>query len=682
MDECYNFLKSYELNHRGTGAFWTVAKDSLSRLRDQYWTNGTTSRDSKIQEAAILPNPTFAFTSSGEIEFLVHPNTHPVDGFDLASGYVRSRWTDRDGMHRDHNPAKDSSDASEVIIAKLQFFEWAESFRQAIAFADRGGNLNIRIAVAHPVAVCHALSHFRDSDPLDYVPPWKTSAFLLDGGDYEIGCAPVRFDSIDTALLVDKLGYLNVVTMTHPLLIRNNASTLRTRAFVDYVPDYVPPGITWNQGIDPTLFGLLFEMLPLGQITGFTSESNADEICAFVAAASQGGKTVPAYESMVWKWLPLQEQSPVYIQQTSLASFFLAFYTDICQPKVYAPSGDWNLPGDCQEILPFNTPGTFAAFLALIRPRIQPDHWDDALKDFLTMLREDGILHGRLTYQELMTQMSICHLVKLDIIEPRLPPTPPSSEPDSDTIQRPHLFDKWTEVPALVCITFVVPRSVTELLDNACTANPRLDPALVIQIDVGEVHQFSCILPLYAKPRLVNFQGISFIELEEDSKGPLTVSFWIPPTIVGFNNPEDMTIRLLANGNWNTDAGAKEWKNWCVYETNFANKTSILISAERPNTLRDLERKIQYFSICESQIIHPQPRKPVKTMRITVSLRDDFKIESYHYIQPDIGDPLACPVIGDLLLTPFRSVVIETKPSPTGHEVDVSIMQQPGIFKG
>src|SRR5205807_10370945 len=115
--------------------------------------------------------------------------------------------------------------------------EWAKALRDTLANGRR--KTVVRIFSGDSLDFCRALADFRanmSTESKYFTRPWAAHRLVLDGGDYNqraVSKAPVMFNIIDTSILADHLGVLNVLVHARPLLLRSPSSTLYTEISLD-----------------------------------------------------------------------------------------------------------------------------------------------------------------------------------------------------------------------------------------------------------------------------------------------------------------------------------------------------------------------------------------------------------------------------------------------------------------
>lgn len=164
-----------------------------------------------------LYNPLFAYSSTGGKQFLVSPETWPLEGFHLATAF--SALTS-DSLYYQQHTGSETILEQAAVAAKLQFETWCASFRKIPS-----GALILRFVMADAVAFCIKLRQMKqslqESSNCLYSRPWSTTALRLDGSDYRNPLAAAHlttFNVIDCAYLANKVGFLNLAPHLVPVL--------------------------------------------------------------------------------------------------------------------------------------------------------------------------------------------------------------------------------------------------------------------------------------------------------------------------------------------------------------------------------------------------------------------------------------------------------------------------------
>ncbi|RYP42465.1 hypothetical protein DL767_000153 [Monosporascus sp. MG133] len=363
---------------------------------EDYGEHGTRAQPSTV------PNPVYAasfFTGSA-----LTPAVNPLLGFHLATAFARLAPTSPLGLSRD-----DNSTPRLVLAAKTQFHEWCAAFREIAK--DR---FIIRFAVACPLAFCQTLqhhsatharsaNHFRRQLDLSY--------YELDSEAYgSTGTAPRLFDVIDASNSVDRLGVMDVLVSSSPLLKVAASSTLYME-----IPRLLNE--TYKESFDSVLFGhpptisLLLGLVPVEYWTNATPVSYVDELM-LTSSVSTHAETLKSYAWLSWKLAgyllgQTRDISPLTLKPADLAKILYAIYAQTVQRPPKASEG--------RKLLPRTTAGNghvyharnFVGFVKQIFYSVNVDG-TKTCEIFLDLLRNDASsVFGREYYMELAHQLRL-----------------------------------------------------------------------------------------------------------------------------------------------------------------------------------------------------------------------------------------------------------------------------------
>ncbi|KAI9052180.1 hypothetical protein LZ554_003540 [Drepanopeziza brunnea f. sp. 'monogermtubi'] len=515
---------------------------STSDVWDHFWEHGSTDRNPPKLAGDRNANPTFARLDTDT--FSLHYGTDPHLGFPLATAYVpltkgsplAPAATGRTDFHKVTDAARNS------------FRAWSEKFR------ERSRHLTLRFCVGDAIALCHSLQHRRaegNSQSHWYRNKYTVQSLVLDGEVYGSGSAPLCFDVIDTSNLVDHLGPINVLVAAAPLLKRQASSTLYTESLVarEKSREDLINGILC--GSFPTI-SILLGLTPVEYWTNATAVSNTEG-----AITEESSKLLnPKYDAdsasqgqmhcrMPWKaFFPTNGTAGVekklQFDAGELACLLHRLYLGMFEYEDVAKKmTDISIRKIRNDSAPMYHRGSLAAFLKLIKPRVDTD-WN-AMVDQLTqgIERDESLLMGGNYVQELYVQMYL-----LDVF--RMPTFEPGYNQVSATGRALGGLAQWAEIPPAVCITLVVPRSKLGLFKSI--PRNQLGTPLVYGIVQSATNIFSPkawqnifvdVQLAFGKVRTAGSkhdEGFRVI-VDEDPLGwngesPLLVSFTVPSWIV------------------------------------------------------------------------------------------------------------------------------------------------------
>ncbi|KAF8204575.1 hypothetical protein BJ912DRAFT_938757 [Pholiota molesta] len=223
----------------GPVAFAMLTEGHASRSHENFWT-----------------------TEATPYKFNVHHVTDPIMAFYLAPAFTPGK----DGRHR---PSKSLNTVDFVECAKSQFSAWCSSEHR------------LRVFVGECLALCQALHVCKEQKTAEtgiYAHPWGGSLIALDDDyrDSSATPAPLLFNVIDTSDLADRVGIVNFLVATVPLLLKTPCNNVC--------------------GDIPT-FSMLLGVAPSPYLWHFTPRSNKHGII--------GPNRIPCelHESISWRFI-------------------------------------------------------------------------------------------------------------------------------------------------------------------------------------------------------------------------------------------------------------------------------------------------------------------------------------------------------------------------------------------
>ncbi|KAF8593184.1 hypothetical protein BDV93DRAFT_393786, partial [Ceratobasidium sp. AG-I] len=515
---------------RSAGIMWYQAMQPVSILFQRYWKTGTTFSENevyKIKDATEL-NPTFSYSMAGE-KFNPHYGTFP-QGFHLAPAFA---------------PVSSElpSTASAMDIAKQQFRDWCDAFRQSRV----SNSIIVRFFAGEALAFCRALDLLTRTDqkkPGVITAPWTASQVDFSS----CGSMPNSFDVIDTSNLLDHLGALNLLVATQPLLKPHPASQA-----VVYTETLLPSGKDATQSftdrlcMDVPTAALLLGLAPRPYLTAFLSQSNMHELIMLGAIKEMS----QYHERVVWvgptsgdhnsynKQLPLSFKAP------EITNLLFGIYKNMFKDESMSPQLITNptLKDAVSMSEAHYHRETFAILLQCIQrhTEIVDSDWDHVVDHFLRLVMGDrSTILGMNHYQDLCLQL---HLYGVHTV--------PSLSPNWRSVRRyvqsdETIFAGWKDVPAVVCLVMAIPREKLNRLMPEEAGSPRLQ----CNIWTGAAYHnvFSSLCCIWGK--LVSRADTSDVTIEEDSSGvhgasDLVVSFWTSSyVLVAANSTVGLSLRL------------------------------------------------------------------------------------------------------------------------------------------
>jgi len=512
---------------RSTGPYFLKSTEPSSQVFQHFWKTGTTSLNPRDVSTATLVNPTFVYSLTGE-GFALHYGTTPISPFHLAPAFLNSK--------------RDTPTMPELVgCAKSQFSSWAKHFRTFVQ--DKPGNLTIRLFAGDALFLCRALVHHVGTRKMPQnltVAPWNTAPLVLDGGDYgHSGGAPTFFNVIETSNIMDHVGLLNVLVSALPLLSPNPSATLFTEALL-YTGEDATKSLTVQFCADVSTMSLLLDLAPINYLSNFNTRSNAEEIRA--TKVQMGFKQY--HERITWKRpttgdsiITSQSHNPFHIpisfEPQNLGNLLFDIYL-----KVFASDDTMsrlsNPLQSLQEIVHYIRE-TFAAFLAIVKRRVNVD-WDSTMASLFRRLETDRtLMMGMSNFQDLCTHLHLAGVYTAEFMR-----TPVTKE---------GRFQGWTRVPPTVSVILVVPRSKLRVLSD-----PDPDqvgtPVLHGNLHSPSTHNIFASLKVgFGKVASSGTDARPEVTFEPDPSSwagtsPLIVSFSVPSYALHIEHPDTMSVAL------------------------------------------------------------------------------------------------------------------------------------------
>ncbi|KAJ7089705.1 hypothetical protein B0H15DRAFT_267405 [Mycena belliarum] len=561
------FTREFELHNRpgqihntaiAAGPFSLNVVDMLWNHFQHYWTTGTLSRSPADIAAAVFVNPTLVHSESFTPSLVgdscsLHYGTSPLQGFHLASAFLTSSTS-----------SESSTEERLVTCARSQFESWSSAFQIAVASPQR--RVKIRMLAGDALALCRTFSEPSAGTDCLYVSPWHAAELLLDG---DMASAPTKFDVIDTSNIADWVGLLNILIAAAPLLNLRPTSILYTELKL---------GIEGNKASNleellcadiPTI-ALLLGIAPAGNISQYISTSRVHEI--MMNAGSYR-------ERIAWKISYLADIDntvvPTFPDHNSLASLLFTVYKQMFAEETVAVI--FNVGRKAQQIIHYHR-GTFAALLRLVKSRVRTD-WTAVMEDIFARLHSDkSLILGSNNYQEFCCQLFLRGVYTVEAFGPHRA----TFAPISRTIGP---FKGWKEVPPVVCLVLMVPRSKILFLES----KPYGSPMFNCHVRGKTFHNiFSCIQAVLGVASMQGSGSDGRVTIVGDPFGwagtsPLVISLLIPALNLAYNS-EPIKISL---GLYPTPPLSVALKNTLgpeltIFTADVMDRSAVLISNNRP----------------------------------------------------------------------------------------------------
>ncbi|KAK4174694.1 hypothetical protein QBC36DRAFT_302619 [Triangularia setosa] len=402
--------------------------EALTELTEENW-QGTVKKEEEKK-----PNPVFAaaLASNDEKErrVLEYP-TDPLIGFHLAS--ANAPLTPLSPFRIENADKKDIKERI-VETARMQWGSWVEAFREGV----ESSRVTVRFTAVDWFSFCWTLKRNKDCGELEagwFRREVGFEVLRLDPGEYGAdGKAPRDFDIVDTGVLADEKGVLNVLVAGLGLLKRLPLATIYTDC---YAKDHeaILEGHT-------TAFSLLLGLTPGEYWTNSTSVAVVDEVLAtFSERYGSEGRSRGIQSRLAWKWNSLQvsgQRDQLSVGAQDLILFFEGVLARIF--KAYELSRDSSKRRGPHHQFHFNTA---SAILRVMCDRLGLD-FHQVLDEYSTLSADvrAGSMHQDIK------GWGTCGVPEPSREAYSLGQLYENDGPD---------FVKWTSMPDSVGLTFAVP---------------------------------------------------------------------------------------------------------------------------------------------------------------------------------------------------------------------------------
>lgn len=420
----------------------TLMDDELKTVLDKWWATGTTNNASSSMRA---PNPLFAVSLS--TNSVLHHGSNPILGFHLAAASAHLAESSLARLP----DTTDSSTTSEISAsALLQFSKWANAFREMAH-----GDLVIRFIVADAFALCHTIQHNISTGHASanfYRRQLSFECLALDLVEYSDDGAPKTFDIIDTSNLSDHFGALNILVAAGPLLKDVAWATLHTETMNNATDGQ-------SSKFDEILCGrtkaisTLLSISPVEYWTNATTTSNMDEYLLDVTVA----KTAPIIRwRFFWKrnaHLSGQVSGPrLRVKEDELATLIHQVYQSMFANEnpmaLLSLSKEQQLASLKRQTYPKYHRGSLVAFIKHLLQMVDTDVMVVCRKVVEKIAGDSTLIFGSNFLQSLSLELFRQGLYSEDWL--------------TEAIRRgadAGLLRMWSDIPAGVFLTLVIPRS-------------------------------------------------------------------------------------------------------------------------------------------------------------------------------------------------------------------------------
>ncbi|KAI5863942.1 hypothetical protein GGS23DRAFT_604876 [Durotheca rogersii] len=508
-----------------------ASRDGVTSSCEHSWECGHLSK-----QPATLPNP-----------------TDPISGFHTATAFAKLA----PGSPLSFNAGKDGGETVHVVQAgKNQFREWAASFQKAL-----GGRIILRFAVSDGLRFAHALqtiSSLGGTRPsLHHRQPDITPIQFDTGASKAKTPAPVRFDLIDTSGLNYRVGALNVLVATGPLLKLSEKATQKL------------PLDAFLGGHAPTV-SLLLGLVPIDYWTNATSVSCTHEVLRNAIIASS---TWPLRSNsrLPWKlsttFLRKQGSSEsLFVEPGALAGSTFHIFTKMFKDEKVTTrlsSGLGEFTGELTDTMyPRSHRGSFAALLKRVEENISTD-WPNFWEQLLRMIDRDS---------EDMTTW----------LEADVMPIPGEGR-----------FHAWRHIPEVVCLTVTVPRQHIDSIYGTDLTKMNVPPALEGQLRSSGLDDsqklFSSVDVVFGHvdtsgDRISEDFSITVRQDPLSWKGasPVVVSYYVPSSALQAE-PDGVEVGLCIRNTIKNKYTLKDHiPTMDIYMTNLSNESHVFVTKHAP----------------------------------------------------------------------------------------------------
>ena len=366
-----------------TNSFGILAARSIhcaQAYMSNYWTTGITPGDDSDLDSPIL-NPLFHYTSVAGDKFVLDHTMAPLAIYHLWNSVADQDESEVAFPANSPDSLKNKADfhlKKAIASAKAQFIDWCKAFRK---FVKSEGKMVIRFAVANPISFCMGLQQQTATTlpkVVNFSNPWSGKSLEFDTDSRNV--VPSTFNVIDSAQLVDRVGGVNVLIATVPLLHSSPESSIYTES----------AKIPWTDELnllnrllcsEPTFMCNLLGVAPLAYLTGTSTRALLQDFP--ILFDFSGKQPSPLLTSIVWK-VPTSGDSKVTdpmkvsFDDNNISSLLLNIYDSMFANP--------NENTDSKEFCDQYTHAGFAALLAFVKRRVYVD-WEIALAQFCTKFK-------------------------------------------------------------------------------------------------------------------------------------------------------------------------------------------------------------------------------------------------------------------------------------------------------
>ena len=441
----------------GESMFFTVsaaapvlipAYADAEKLYSTFWSTGTCIDDKHVIRDLTVANPMFGCRRSGTI---LHYSQDPLSGFHLAPAYTQVKA----GSPRASNPAEKLSPTSSTAfrVAFEQFAAWA------VAYREQCKRVTIRLVNADAVAFSNVLQHQRTHNSSEdahwYRDPWTFETLALDKSEYsQQNSAPTIFNVIDTSNLFDHLGGLNVLTAVAPLLEHTPSSTLRTEMMLPREANVATSAEELICGDLPTV-GSLLGLKPIQYWTNATMTWEMNESVMPSMSNALGSQQPSRVSRPIILWKRLRTSSTRY-NASELAQYLYGVYSNMFADE------SWTSFVFAPDLLDRDLYYIHAGLMSLLRCIKNSNivDWSPFIRILMASIIEGPALNVSPHHLQ-----SLCtHLDMFSLMPMVQMPNEWETKVAASELTGP--FQRWSDIPPVVCVTLVVPREAVALFSK------------------------------------------------------------------------------------------------------------------------------------------------------------------------------------------------------------------------
>lgn len=579
---------------------WEAFKD-LHKLTGRFW-------ETKPSNMQANPSLVLAQMDSANI----HYTTEILLSFHLSVVYAPLA----EGPSQETRTPEETH-ARIVGTAKSQFTSWCRSFRLAVE-ADR---VTVRFCVSDALVFCYTLQHLAISN--DKCANWPRHShcaepLALNHPDYTVTkTAPRCFDVIDTSNISDRLGLLNVLVATTPLLRRGKCSTLYTELFVKHNGAFEEL-LDSLMGGNATTMVILLGLFPVGYWTNTTTISDGFE------QLLKGQISGQAFIRQAWKLNPLQDRRVT--KKIQYDEIGLAKVLFMCYQKLFKHEDMGSLLGQVvagqvpvadYHSLPKYHRGNFAAMLKFIRGRVEVRDWRTVVIQLIHEINADTELVVSQNYlQEFYLYLHMYRVHSTEAFRPGL---------IKHTLQRYNDFRDWKSIPNIVSVTLRVPRSKLHAFTNSEAVMNNVTPLVDGFVGPGAAswqNLFAAVNMCFGVAKTVHgrINDDYKVTIDYDPKGwngksDLFISFWVPTWTLA---EDGATTRIGAC--LQSTLGASFYAKSLGFDLKLhecrLGDNDVFITKERPNRGR---QQIIHSSVSHESFANPEGEKSLVSLKANLN---------------------------------------------------------------